>query len=77
MCVEYKGIHGFVCCPKLYEFNGWFFEDHSYHGPWPLKKDGVPKSRAGRKFWKMYNEFRKLPLKEQKKCRIGGGCIAF
>lgn len=76
MCAEYEGIHGFVCGSKLYEFDGWFFED-SYSGPWPLKKDGELKARAGRKFWKMYNKFRELPLKEQKKCRVGGGCISF
>jgi len=28
-----------LCGPKLYRYKGWFFEWHSYCGPWPLKDD--------------------------------------
>ena len=63
---------GFLCGPKVYEYKGWLFE-MSYSGPWPLKKDGTPRERAGNKFWNMYKEFDKLPDKES--YRVGGGCI--
>ena len=30
---------GYLCGPRLYEFEGWFFEDAKFTGgPWPLKK---------------------------------------
>jgi len=56
-----------VCGPSLYKFNGWFFEWHSYCGPWPLRKDGELRKRAGRKFWKVIEEFQKLSKEERKK----------
>ena len=49
----------FICMPKLYKYEGWLFEVHSYCGPWPLKKDLSPRERAGRKFFKMYERFKK------------------
>ena len=66
-------MNGFMCGPKVYEYKGWLFE-MSYFGPWPLKVDGNPRERAGKKFWDMFKEFDKLPDKES--YRIGGGCIA-
>ena len=60
-----------ICSPREYTFQGWTFED-SYTGPWPLKKNGELRERCGRKFWKMYDEFDRLPNKEE--FRTGGGC---
>lgn len=68
-------MKGFICSSRMYEFNGWLFEVHSYCGPWPLKKDWSPRKRAGRVFYKMFYEFDKLSSTEKEKYRSGGGCI--
>jgi len=70
-----KEIHGHICGPRLYEYKGWFFEHHSYCGPWPLRKDGELFKRAGDKFWDMIKEFEALSNREEH--RVGGGCISF
>jgi hypothetical protein len=70
-------ITGIVCSPRAYEFKGWLFEVSSYSGPWPLRNDGERRKRAGRKFWAMWAEWQDLPEDEQKKTRIGGGCMRF
>ena len=62
-----------ICAAKVYEFDGWTFED-SYCGPWPHKKDGELRKRAGRRFWAVYYAWSKLPEAEREKFRIGGGC---
>ena len=64
-----------ICSAPMYEYKGWFFEFHKYIGPWPLKKDGDPRKRAGRAFYKMIDGFRALPDDEQEKYRVGGGCL--
>jgi len=71
------GIHGFICGPKLYEFDGWFFEVHGSGEPWPLKKDGELRKRAGKKFYDMYCRFDRLSKKRKQKYRVGGGCQPF
>jgi len=67
---------GFVCGPVLYEYDTWFFQVSAYNGPWPLTKDGEPRKSAGKVFYTMYEKFSKLPPKERKKYRVGGGCVA-
>lgn len=68
-------ITGFFCGPRVYEFEGWTFEWHSYCGPWPLKKNGDPRFAAGRRFWQMIKRFDALSPEERVKCRIvDGGC---
>jgi len=68
---------GFLCSPRMYEYDGWFFEIHSYCGPSPLNKDGNPrKTLPGRIFWKMYDRFAKLTKCQQNRYRVGGGCQA-
>lgn len=57
-----KTIH--ISIAKLYRYKGWFFELPNYGGPWPLKKDGEPRKRAGNKFWVLWEEFSKLDNKE-------------
>jgi hypothetical protein len=56
---------------KTYRYKGWFFEYHRNKpfGPEPLKKDGTPRKRAGRKFYKMFDEFYGLTVEEQEKYR--------
>lgn len=68
-------VTGWVCGPRVYEFDGWLFEVPAYTCPWPLKKDGEPRARAGRKFWDVVARFDKLSDKEKKAHRVGGGCI--
>lgn len=70
-------IHGIICGPRLYEFEGWFFEFQPYCGPWPLKKDGELRKRAGRKFYAMIGRFCDLSEKEKERYRVGGGCVQF
>ena len=60
-----------LCGPKLYRYKGWFFEWHSYCGPWPLKKDATPKKQAGKKFWNLINDFQGMSIKERETYRIG------
>jgi hypothetical protein len=70
-------FHGFVCSPKIYEWRGWLWEHGMYQGPWPLRKDGELRKRAGRKFWKVWGEWQDLPEDEKQKTRVGGGCMRF
>ena len=55
-----------------YEFDGWKFEyDRSKpFGPWPVKNDLEPKSRAGEKFYEMFAKFSELSVLEQERYRI-------
>lgn len=65
----------FICGPSLYKFEGWFFELHSYCGPWPLCKDGELRKRAGRVFWKVWERFNALSNEEKEQHLIEkGGC---
>jgi len=68
---------GFVCGPRLYQFKGWFFEWSACSGPWPLKINGDPRARAGRKFYAMCAEFNQLSEANKKLNRVGGGCQSF
>lgn len=54
---------------------GWFFEVHASSGPWPLKKDGELRERAGNVFYSVYEKFDKLSDEEKLKYRVGGWCI--
>lgn len=67
----------FICGPRIYEFDGWIFEYHMTGGPWPLKKDGELRKRAGRTFYKVIAKFDKLTIEEKEKYRVGGGCLPF
>jgi hypothetical protein len=67
-----------MCSARQYRFEGWLFEDAGMaHGPWPLKKNGDPREKAGRKFYKMWGRFDKLSKAEKEKYRVGGGCERF
>lgn len=68
---------GYICSPPIYEYKGIKFEVHPMGGPWPLKKDGEPREKAGRKFYAMFLRFMALPEEELESYRIGGGCRRF
>lgn len=70
-------VHGWICGPRIYEWKEKKWMVNPSSGPWPLKKNGDPCKRAGKKFWEFCDEFDRLPESEQKKCRIGGGCQQF
>ena len=65
-------VRGFLCSTPVYAYGGWCFE-FGYCGPWPLKKDGELRARAGRKFFKDIKPFLGMSKKEQRKHRVGGG----
>lgn len=66
-------IRGWICGPKIYEFDGWIFE-HGPCGPWPLTKKYEPRKRAGYRFYDMINEWFQLTVRQREETRIGGGC---
>jgi len=69
---------GYLCGPKVYQYNKLTFEVSACSGPWPLKKDGSPKAKASAQFYKWYHDFfSKLSKEDQESYRIGGGCIKF
>ena len=68
-------VTGYICGPRLYEFEGWFFEFHANSGPWPLKKDGEFRQRAGKVFYDMIGRFQALTKAEREGYRVGGGCV--
>jgi hypothetical protein len=69
--------HGYICGPRVYEYQGWTFEVNPSSGPWPCRKDGELRARAGRQFWKVWKAFCGLTEKQRKRYRIGGGCVRF
>jgi hypothetical protein len=56
---------------KAYRYKGWYFEydRNKPFGPWPIKTNGEPMKRAGKKFYKMFEEFYNLPIEEQEQYR--------
>lgn len=68
---------GWICGPKIYEYAGWIFEESQTGAPWPLKKDGELRARAGRKFYRDIEPFCDMSNEEKKRYRVGGGCQAF
>jgi hypothetical protein len=70
-------MSGFVCYVPVYEYKGWMFEMSMRSGPWPLRKNGELRRRAGRKFFAVASEFAKLTDEQKKACRVGGGGVRF
>lgn len=68
---------GFICSTRRYRFNGWYFEWHSFCGPHPLKKDGDPRVRAGKKFFADIEELISMNDEDRMKHCVGGGCQRF
>lgn len=69
-------VNGFICTPRIYRFEGWIFEYHRT-SVWPLKKDFMPRKRAGDKFYDMIDRFCELSENDREMYRIGGGCQQF
>ncbi|MEA3224851.1 MAG: hypothetical protein U9Q07_02790 [Planctomycetota bacterium] len=61
---------GFVCgFHPVYEFGGYLFEVHSYHGPTPLRrKDHEPRMNVPKGFWGMWAVFEKFSDGAKRAC---------
>lgn len=73
--MTFSVIH--LCGPRIYEFDGVGFEFGYSTGPWPLKKDGDPRARAGRGFYKRIGPWLKMADPQREVYRVGGGCQCF
>lgn len=68
----------FICSARAYQYAGWTFETPAGSVPWPLKKDGALRERAGRKFYSDIKPFLEMSKKEQQKhCICDVGCVEF
>lgn len=70
-------MNGFLCSPRLYEFEGVRFEVHSYSGPCPVDAAGNPQFLGGKNdpFWKLWERFRALSPEQQSGYLLqDGGC---
>jgi len=58
---------GFVCgFEPSYEYDGYLFEVHHYHGPTPLRRsDHDPRMNIPRGFWDMWKKFSRLSDEEK------------
>ena len=68
-------MKAFLCGPHIYKFEEVIFELHYWCGPHPLKKDGSPKKKVGKRFYDLYDRFSALSDNEKVACHISGGCI--
>ena len=67
---------GYMCSAPIYKYGKWVFE-YGMFELWPVKKDGTPYKRAGKKFYNDINLFLKMEYTEKQEYRIGGGCQIF
>ena len=58
---------GFVCFHPIYEYDGYLFEMHGYHGPIPLRKDLEARMNVPAGFWDMWKRFKMLSDEEKAK----------
>ena len=61
---------GVICgFEPVYEFDGYLFEVHHWHGPWPLRrKDLAPRKTIPAGFWDMWEVFKALPEAAKRAC---------
>jgi len=66
-----QGVPDGVICGfhPVYEFDGYLFEVHRYHGPTPLRrKDHEPRLNIPAGFWDMWKVFDALPDAAKRAC---------
>ena len=59
-----------IAIPDTYCFGGFLFDIHSYYGPIKLRKDRSQAERAGRKFFKVIDRFKRLRKEQQERYRV-------
>ena len=67
---------GYICGPKLYEFQGAMIED-THCGLWASNRQGEPYRRMPAKVAKAIDAFCLLSEDEREAYRVGGGCQRF
>jgi len=69
--VKFNGGWAHITCPNIYRYKGITFEFHPYCGPFRSKKNGdESKVLMGRKFFKMLDNWIKLPPSKKKRTLI-------
>ena len=63
-----------LCIPRQYLYKAVSFEVSGYVCPWPLKRNGEPRARAGRVFYAKIGPWLRMTLIAKEAYRIGGGC---
>lgn len=60
-----------ISCPNIYKYHGLIFEFHPYCGPARCRKDlELSKVNMGRRFWKIFNKWIKLPPSKKKRTLV-------
>jgi len=67
-CQKIGGV--IVCYNRAYKYKSIYFEYNEYTGVSRLNKDGSISTRLGKKFLKLFDEWWKLPKKQQKKYEV-------
>lgn len=65
-------VNAIITMADIYKYKGFTFEVHPYCGPCKLKKDWEPAAAMGRRFWKVWSEWNKLPEQEKAATQISG-----
>ncbi len=69
ICVDGKPV-GVICgFHPVYDYAGFLFEMHRYHGPISLRRDHEPRERIPVGFWGAWEEFDKLTSDEKERYR--------
>ena len=67
-----KVTNGTLCVGgPTYEFEGYYFENHRYLGPWPLNRlTDDPRTNIPQGFWDAIGRFSKLTDAEQREHEV-------
>jgi len=65
---------GFICGPRLYEYDGLTIDIPGIGGPCPVKSNGEPYQRCPRGIAETMDRFCALSDEERETYRVGGGC---
>ena len=63
-------VTGIMTVADVYQYKGFRFEFHHFCGPTKVNKDGEIAKRQGRKFFKVIDEWIKLPIRRKEETRI-------
>lgn len=63
-------IVAIITTADIYYYKGFLFEFRKYLGPTKLNKDFEPSKRQGDKFYRVFNEWYRLPKRKKEKTRV-------